>query len=233
MPARWLGVISDRSRTQDTGLTCRQAEGADLLEDVDAAEGEPNRDESGTHDSEARDAETADNDDYDAGARGAASRSSVRWAGAFGLVVVLSLAVLVGWLGYGTYESYQTGERHDFFLAAGRQAALDLTSINYTEADADVQRILKSATGSFYQDFQRRAPAFIDVVKQMQSKSTGTVMAAGLESQKGDRAQVLVTVSVASSTAAVTDQPARIWRMRIHLRQMGGDAKVFNVEFVP
>jgi len=50
-----------------------------------------------------------------------------------------------------------------------------LTTIDYNEADADVQRILNSTTGSFYDDFSKRSQPFVDVVKQARSKSEGTV----------------------------------------------------------
>jgi Mce-associated membrane protein len=234
MPNPWRAVISGRSGTRDAESTNQQVHGVGLAEDVDSAEEDPSRDEGGAHDSEAQDdAENPCNhSDGDAEAARVASPSGTRLAGVFGVVAVLGLAGLVGWLGYGAHQSYRSAQRRDFYLAAGRQAALNLTTVNYTEVDADVQRILASATGAFYEDFHRRAPAFVDVVKQVQSKSTGTVMAAGLESEKGDQAQVLLTVSVASSTAATTDQPTRIWRMRVHLRKTGSEAKVSNVEFV-
>jgi hypothetical protein len=44
------------------------------------------------------------------------------------------------------------------------QAALNLTTIDYTEGDADIQRLLDMATSEFYDDFQQRSKPFIDVV---------------------------------------------------------------------
>jgi Mce-associated membrane protein len=111
--------------------------------------------------------------------------------------------------------------------------ALNLTTVSNTEADADVQRILDSATGTFYDDFQKRSRPFVDVVKQVQATSVGTVTAAGLESQGGDQAQVLVAVSVKTRTADGADQQPRLWRMRISVQKIGDGAKVSNVEFVP
>ena len=66
-------------------------------------------------------------------------------------------------------------------MQVGRQGAINLTTLDYEHIDADVQRILDSATGTFDDDFQRRAPSFIDVVKQVKSKSVGTVTEAALE----------------------------------------------------
>jgi Mce-associated membrane protein len=96
-----------------------------------------------------------------------------------------------------------------------------------------VQRILDSATGTFYDDFQKRAGPFVEVVKQAKSKSVGTVTEAGLESDTGTEAEVLVAVAVKTSNAGAAEQQPRLWRMRITVQKMGDDVKVSNVEFVP
>ncbi|EUA58499.1 hypothetical protein I550_1642 [Mycobacterium intracellulare 1956] len=115
----------------------------------------------------------------------------------------------------------------------GRQGALNLTTIDWQHADADVQRILDSATGTFYDDFSHRSKPFIDVVKKAQSKSVGTITEAGLESQSGNEAQVLVAVSVKTSNLGAAEQDPRHWRMRVIVQKVGNDMKVSNVAFVP
>jgi Mce-associated membrane protein len=150
-----------------------------------------------------------------------------------GLIAVLALGALVGWLGYRVYEGRQADQQRSLFIQVGRQAALNLTTISYTEADADVQRIVDSAVGTFRDDFQKRSDAFIDVVKKAQSSSEGTVTDAGLVSAQGGAAQVLVAVTVKTSTSAAPEQEPRFWRMRIDVQKVGDGAKVSNVEFVP
>jgi Mce-associated membrane protein len=149
-----------------------------------------------------------------------------------GAVVVATLTGLAGWRGYLAYEKHEARARQALFVQTARQGAVNLTTINYTEVDADVQRIIDSATGAFRDDFEKRAPSFVEVVKAAQSKSEGTVSAAGLESQQGDSAQVLVAVAVKSRTAGGQEAP-REWRMRIGVQAVGNDAKVSNVVFVP
>jgi Mce-associated membrane protein len=149
-----------------------------------------------------------------------------------GGVVVATLAGLAGWLGYRAYEKHEAQAQRDLFVQVARQGAVNLTTINYTEVDADVQRILDLATGAFRDDFEQRSKPFIEVVKAAQSKSEGTVTDAGLESQQGDSAQVLVAVAVKSRTAGGEEAP-REWRMRIEVQSVGNDAKVSNVVFVP
>jgi Mce-associated membrane protein len=147
-------------------------------------------------------------------------------------VILATLTGLAGWLGYRAYAKHEAQAQRDLFVQIARQGAVNLTTINYTEVDTDVQRILDLATGAFRDDFAQRFKPFIEVVKAAQSKSEGTVTDAGLESQRGDSAQVLVAVAVKSRTAGGEEAP-REWRMRIEVRAVGDDAKVSNVVFVP
>jgi Mce-associated membrane protein len=174
-----------------------------------------------------------ENADESATAGGKRRGSDVRLALVVGLVMVVALAGLVGWLGYRGYQSHQAKAQRQLFVQVGRQAALNLTTINFQEVDADVRRILDSSTGAFYDDFQKRSQPFVDVVKQAQSKSEGTVTEAGLESEQNNEAQVLVAVTVKTSNAGAAEQQPRAWRMRINVQKVGDGAKVSNVEFVP
>jgi Mce-associated membrane protein len=159
--------------------------------------------------------------------------SHVRLAMIAGLVVVLALAGLTGWTGYRAYNAYQGEKQRELFLQVGRQGAINLTTIDWEHAEADVQRVLDSATGTFYDDFQNRAAPFIQVVKQAQSKSVGSISEAGLESASNEEAQVLVAVAVNTSNVGAPQQEPRAWRMRLTVTKVGEDAKVSNVEFVP
>jgi Mce-associated membrane protein len=191
----------------------------DAAEREDAAEGEVTADYDAEVDHDGEDAKPA--------------RKRMSHLMLAGLAVVVALAGLVGWLGFRACESHQATQRRDLFLQVGRQGAINLTTIDYTRADADIRRILDSATGTFYDDFSKRSQPFVDVVKQVQSKSVGTVTAAGLESETANDAQVLVAVTVKTANAGAAEQPPRAWRMRIRVQKVADQAKVSNVEFVP
>ena len=181
----------------------------DAAERVDTAEGDAGHDaeaEAEADEDGADDEAEADESGDEDGAPPKAPRSHVSLALIAGLVGVLALAGLVGWLGYRTYESHRAEEQRNVFLQVGRQGALNLTTIGYETADADVQRILDSATGSFYDEFQQRAEPFVEV---------------------------LVAVTVQTTNAGAPEQQPRAWRMRISVQDIDGDAKVSNVEFVP
>jgi Mce-associated membrane protein len=186
-------------------------------------------------DDDASDEEADEAADYEEAVSAKSRMSHVRLAVIAGLVLVVALAALTGWLGFRAYQSHQADEQQKLFLSVGRQGALNLTSIDWQHADADVQRILDSATGTFYDDFQKRAQPFMEVVKQAQSKSVGTIAEAGLEPQSitANGAQVLVAVMVKTSNAGAPEQAPRAWRMRLTVQKVGDEAKVANVEFVP
>ncbi len=191
--------------------------------------------EASVEDDAVEDAEGAEDfDEAVAAVTAKPAMSHVRLATIVGLVVVLALAGLVGWLGFRTYESKNLEAKRELFLQVGRQGAINLTTIDWENAEADVQRILDSATGTFYDDFQQRAAPFVEVVKQAQSKSVGTVTEAGLESESDTEGQVLLAVTVKTSNAGALEQQPRLWRMRVTVQDMGDDqVKVSNVEFVP
>jgi Mce-associated membrane protein len=150
-----------------------------------------------------------------------------------GLVIIAALTAVGGWLGYLVYQDRQAQAQRNLYVQVARQTAVNLTTIDYTEVDADIKRILESATGNFYDDFQKRSQPFVDVVKKVQSKSEGTVAEAGLLSETKDQAQVLVAVSVKTTVAAAPEQEPRRWRMRISVQRTGDGPRVSNVDFVP
>ena len=158
--------------------------------------------------------------------------SAPRRATLFGLAVVAALAVLVGWLGFHAHQSHQAQVQRSQFLQVARQGALNLTTIDWQHADADVRRIMDGSTGEFYDDFAKRSQAFIAVLKQAKASSVGTITEAGLESETADTAKALVAVSVQTSNAGVPEQVPRAWRMRIDVKKVGDQVKVDKVGFV-
>jgi Mce-associated membrane protein len=225
-----------------------------MAEHADAARGQVNNDEGASESpnevsseetsSEAAEVQTEDAEDYDGAVDGDVDddpkdvatekkpKSPVRLATVLGGVVLVSLTALAGWLGFRDYQAHQVQAQRALLIQVGRQGALNLTTIDWQHADTDIRRILDSATGTFYDDFSKRSKPFIEVVKKAQSKSAGTVVEAGLESQSGDEAQVLVAVSVKTSNAGAAEEEPRHWRMRIAVKKIGDEAKVSNVEFV-
>jgi Mce-associated membrane protein len=188
---------------------------------------------------EAKDSE-ADEPEPEGAAEPSARNRVQTWFSSIPAPIAVSVAIIValvglgGWLGFRIHQDHQVQAQRNLYVQVARQTAINLTTINYTEVDADIKRVLDSATGAFHDEFQNRSQPFVEVIKKVQSKSEGTISEAGLLSYTKDQAQVLVAVAVKTSMAgAPADQEPRRWRMRLTVDKTGDSAKVSKVEFVP
>jgi Mce-associated membrane protein len=150
-----------------------------------------------------------------------------------GLAVVVALAGLIGWFGLRVNHSHQAQAQRNLYLQVAKQGALNLTTIDWQHADADVHRILDGATGDFYNDFAKRSQPFIEVLKQAKAKTVGTISEAGLESETTAPGRALVIVSVQTSNNGEAEQIPKEWRMCIDVQKIGDQVKVAKVGFVP
>ncbi|ORW72966.1 hypothetical protein [Mycobacterium saskatchewanense] len=131
-------------------------------------------------------------------------------------------------------DANQRHQREAAFVAGARQGVVNMISLDFTRAKADVQRVIDSSTGQFKVDFQQRANDFVRVVEQSKAITEGTVNAAAVELVEDNSAVVLV-----SATSRVTnsppgrDEPPKIWRLRVTVADDGGRYKMSKVEYVP
>jgi Mce-associated membrane protein len=226
----------DSAAAQAESVTAESVDTADLFDAESTAE-ELDAEDIDAEDIDGQDAADADVDDI---AGSDTEKPARQWfSGTRGLIAasvaaIVALVGLTGWLGYRVHQDRQVQAQRNLYVQVARQTAINLTTINYTEVDADIKRVLDSATGAFHDEFQNRSQPFVEVVKKVQSKSEGTIAEAGLLSYTKDQAQVLIAVAVKTSMAAAPpDQEPRRWRMRLTVDKAGDGAKVSNVEFVP
>ena len=118
-------------------------------------------------------------------------------------------------------------------VAAGRAGLLALTTIDHTQIDRDVQRILDTSTGAFRDDFAQRADSFKAAARKAQSTSVGTVREAGLEATEGDSGRVLVALTVMTSNRGASEQQPKSWRTRVTVSRVDDGFNVAAVELVP
>jgi Mce-associated membrane protein len=148
-------------------------------------------------------------------------------------IAVLSLLAFVNvWLGYRDHQLRRSESVHREMVAAAREGAVSLTTIDHRQADQGVQRILDASTGAFRDDFEQRATGFAEAARKAQSQSVGTVADAGLESVDGDTGRVLVALTVMTSNGGVPERAPRSWRMRVTVTPDAGTYKVSSVEFI-
>ncbi len=206
----------------------REVDVESTAEDIDA------------EDIDAEDIDAEDIDEAEADAQSGTKKRVPEWVSriprpiAVGVAIIVALLGVGGWLGFRLHQDHQVRAQRNLYVQVARQTAINLTTINYAEVDADIKRVLDSATGDFHEEFQNRSQPFVEVVKKVQSKTEGTIAEAGLLSYTKDQAQVLVAISVKTSMAgAPPDQEPRRWRMRLTVDKTGDGAKVSKVEFVP
>lgn len=117
-------------------------------------------------------------------------------------------------------------------VAAARQVAINLTSMKADTADADLQRLLDSATGEFRSEFADRQQPFVEIVKRAEVDTTGEAVAAGLDNLEGDRARVLVAVHSTVRNSAAAEGEPREYRLGITLDQVDGRWLASKVDFI-
>lgn len=147
--------------------------------------------------------------------------------------VLALLTVVTGWAWWSDAQARREEMARAQMVAAGREGALALTTIDHNQADSDVQRILDSSTGAFRDDFAQRAESLKAAARTAQSTSVGTIREAGLESVDGDTARVLVALTVMTSNRGAPEREPKSWRTRVTVVKTDDGFKVAGVEFVP
>ncbi|MBS4727258.1 hypothetical protein MSM1_02400 [Mycobacterium sp. SM1] len=143
---------------------------------------------------------------------------------------LLAASAAMLWHHHGVIEQRQ---RAAAFAAGARQGVINLTSLDFTKAKQDVQRVLDSSTGEFKDDFQQRAADFTTVVEQSKVVTEGTVNSVAVESMDKRSAVVLVSATSRVTNSAGAKEDPRAWRLRVTVSDDGGQMKMSKVEFVP
>lgn len=169
----------------------------------------------------------------------ARSRRRVRlpsWSVAWKAAVIVLICAFVAASGYMLWQRHETNERNQRvanFIAGARQGVVNMTSLDFSKAKEDVQRVIDSSTGQFRDDFQQRAKDFTTVVEQSKVVTQGTVNAAAVQSIDGNSALVLVAATSHITNAAGAKDEPRNWRLKVTVTDDGGQYKMSKMEFVP
>ncbi|MFD4181054.1 hypothetical protein [Rhodococcus sp. NPDC058514] len=123
--------------------------------------------------------------------------------------------------------------KRNAFVQTARQTVLNLTTIRPETAKEDVERILAGASGDFKAEFDGRQDPFVSVVKEASVTTEGQIIEAGLESEDGDSAKVLVAARANVTTPDQSQSGPRDFRMRVTVTDDGDRMTASKVEFVP
>ena len=157
---------------------------------------------------------------------------SVAWKAAV-IILICAFVAASGYMMWNRHEVTERNQRAANFIAGARQGVVNLTSMDFNKAKEDVQRVIDSSTGQFHDDFQARAKDFTTVVEQSKVVTQGSVNAAAVQTINGDYALVLVAATSHITNAAGAKDEPRNWRLKVTVKNDGGQYKMSNVEFIP
>jgi Mce-associated membrane protein len=149
------------------------------------------------------------------------------------IIIVASLAASADIVLQHRNASHQH-QRAAEFAAAAREGVVTLTSLDFNDAKAGVQRIIDNSTGSFRDDFAKMAGDFAKVVEQSKVVERGTVQAVAvdLDSMTNDSAVVLIASTSEVTNAAGAKQDPRSFKLIVTLTRDSDQLKMSKVEFV-
>ncbi|MEV0687561.1 hypothetical protein AB0I35_27220 [Nocardia sp. NPDC050378] len=161
-------------------------------------------------------------------------KSRVRRLLAVAAAAVLVLALMVG-AGAAAVAAFMTDAEEDLraeYTETARQAVLNLTTIRAESAKEDIDRILAVASGDFKSEFDGRVDPFMDVVKQANVVSNGSVVESAVVSADLESAQVLVAAKQTVTNNGSPEPQSRQYRFRITVTNGETGMTVSKVEFV-
>ncbi|MGA7053312.1 MAG: hypothetical protein WBZ37_18980, partial [Mycobacterium sp.] len=150
------------------------------------------------------------------------------------IIIIAGFTALSVYMLLQDRHTSQRQQREAAFVAGAKQGVINMTSLDFNKAKADVQRVIDTTTGEFRIDFEQRANDFTSVVAQSKAITEGTVNAAAVESVNGNSALVLVlATSRITNSPPGKNEPPRTWRLRVTVTEVGGRYKMSKVEYVP
>jgi Mce-associated membrane protein len=165
------------------------------------------------------------------------SRSSAGPAVLVAALVALAalLAALVVLLLQASHRNARDDARRAA-AAAARAEALNLTTISYQTAEADLRRILAGSTGKLRSQFAEQQPRFAQSLAGDKSRSKGDVLAVGVVNASASKgtAQVVVATDATVTTADASGKDQSVlkhYRMVMRLVKLHGRWLVSDVAF--
>jgi Mce-associated membrane protein len=123
----------------------------------------------------------------------------------------------------------------DAAVAAGRAQTLNLMTLDYRTAKADLQRVVDGSTSTMHDEYAKALPATLATTASEKSVSKGTIRSVGLASVSANKAEVLVagdaTVSFPKSKTAAASTIQVRYRFRIDLQLVKGVWKSSQLNF--
>ncbi len=154
-------------------------------------------------------------------------------AATLAILCTVSLLAVSGSMIWSHRQAEKLLQQNAEYAAAARQSVVTLMSLDFNQAQEDVQRIIDTSTGEFKEDFEKQAADFVTVAQDSEVVTEVTVNSTAVETMTDDSAVVLVAASSRVTNTSGANQEPRTWRLSVGLQREDGQIKMSKVEFVP
>jgi Mce-associated membrane protein len=152
------------------------------------------------------------------------------------LVVAAALLVLAAVVGFTQGRDYFSARGKEQgaadAVAAGRQLAVNFTTLDYRHVDDDTRQVLDGSTGTFKDQYAKNLAALKKVIVANQTVSIVKRSEAAYVSGDSDSARVIVGVVAQNSNTVAPQGTLKTYRMRLDLQRSGSTWKVNGLDFV-
>lgn len=162
--------------------------------------------------------------------RAAASGRNKALVGLAALCALLAVAAIV--LGVQLRDREATKDTREAALAAARQSAINLTSVEAQQFDTSVQRVLDGATGEFRKEFEENSAKLKDLLAKNEVSADGKVLEAGLVRSDDSNATALVVVDSFVRNVASPEGRTNTYRMQIEVERVDDRWLTSSLRFV-
>lgn len=148
-------------------------------------------------------------------------------------VVTLSLLVAIALLALQVHHNSRMDQRRDQAVRVANSQALTLLSINETNVDDRVNKLLARSTGDFKRDLGGIKKSFSQIVRRGNVESTGQVDSAGIVDVHEENARVLLALSSVVTNSGTKHPESRVYRITVDLIWHSGRWMVAGMRFAP
>ena len=143
----------------------------------------------------------------------------------------VALAVVAVLLGTKVSAAQDTAEQREDAVNAAKQAGVNLATMDYRHAGADVQRLVSGLTGQAKDEMEKSGRRqVVTQLGKVKTWSVGQVLSAGVVSSDADSAQVLVVVDQTVRSSDVPNGVVHHLRWQMTVDKVGGRWLVSKLE---
>lgn len=166
-----------------------------------------------------------------------AAKAPRRFRLSLGLIIrslaalAVALAATTGMLAVMVHGSMAADGQRAAVLAAARQEAVNLTTLDRQHASSDFTAVLAGAAGSLRQQLSQGRGAFLRTLSSADVSSAGLVMDAGIVTMTANSAVVLLNVRATVRNKQTYAPETRVYHWRAALARSGGRWLVTSLVF--